>query len=165
MNKSPIVILRDIIKTQMNLNNDRIWVYNQSKSIPTDKELFVVLEFLNSKVYSARNSYIPTNTGMQEQPTMNTVEEYAIKIASVNDDATFRKEEIILALNSDYSIQQQQIYQFRIAQIPNTFLNVSSVEASKMLNRYDIHIKVFAFYSKSNNVSYYNTFGEEIYFG
>jgi hypothetical protein len=68
-----------------------------------------------------------------------------------------------MSLNSNFSKDQQGLYQFQIAQISNSFVNVSELEGAGMLNRYAINISLLAHYSKTMDTTYYdNNFISEI---
>ena len=161
MNREIGLLLCNIIQAELALTSDRIWIYNQAKKIPIDENLFIVVRQINSRVWANRNIPSPILSGMNAITTLNTVEEYSIDIASVNAQARQRKEEVILALNSTFSLQQQEKYNFRIALIPTNFLNISSVEGSRMLTRFTINVRVYGVYTKTQAVEYYDNFTHE----
>jgi hypothetical protein len=158
MNEEPIVIVRDIIKTQLGLSDEDIWLENQGLRIPETSGLFIVLSQVNSTSFSNNTKYIENETqdGIVETQSMNTQEEIAIDVFSKNREANIRKEEIRLALNSYYSDQQQEIFQFKIANINNPFLNISAVEGEGMLNRFRLTVTVLSWYSRSAPVDFYD---------
>jgi hypothetical protein len=162
----PIIILANIIQTQMSLNSNQVHIYNQNfniqkklESLVNPKSIIIILEFQNSQPYANTNIITPNNTGMQEEINMLMQETYAINILSENSDARIRKEEIIMSLNSTYSQQQQEMNSFKLATISNSFSNTSLAEGGSMLNRFTININLIAWYNKINqNIAYYNQF-------
>ena len=67
-----------------------------------------------------------------------------------------------MALNSNYSQDQQGLYQFQIAKISNSFVNVSELEGAGMLNRFAINISLLAFYNKVTDTSFYDNYNNQI---
>ena len=161
MNKAPIDILADIVTTELELNPNRVWIFNQGFNIPTDNNLFGVIEFLNSKPVGVSKSYAYDVNNVDGSIIINTIENYRIQLASVNTDAMTRIYEVPIAMNSYYATEQQGKYQFRIAQISSAILNLSRLEATRMLNRFAVDISVFAWYKKTKTVPYYDTFDRE----
>ena len=165
MNREPIKILGDIIKEFMTLVDGQIFIYNQDFKLPESSGLFVVLQYNSSKNYSSTNEFIPAPEGMlggQEKITTLMKEEYTINVISKNDEARERKEEIIMALNSNLSQDKQGLYQFQIARISNSFTNVSELEGAGMINRFAINISLLAFYDKLLDTTYYDDFTNQI---
>tara|TARA_R110000751_G_scaffold299695_4_gene411068 strand:- start:13871 stop:14512 length:642 start_codon:yes stop_codon:yes gene_type:complete len=100
-----------------------------------------------------------------ELQSINALETYTINIASRNDDARKRKEEIIFSLLSNDAADAQELNHFKISSLPTSFLNISEVEGSTMLNRFAITINILAWYRLTNaSPSYYDTFSNAINF-
>ena len=90
-------------------------------------------------------------------------ETLSIDILSANSEARTRKEEIAMALNSTYSQQQQELYSIKISNLPNSFIDLSGVEASRRLNRYNISFNVFSWRTKEKSIDYFDTFFYQLY--
>ena len=165
MNREPIKIIGDILKNGMALNNEQIYIYNQDFKIPETSGLFVLLQYNNSVNYSSTNQFVSEGAGeAQENISMLTKENYTINVISKNDEARQRKEEVVMALNSNFSQNQQGLHQFQIAKISNGFINVSELEGAGMLNRFAINIDCTGFYNKINNITFYDDFTNQILF-
>lgn len=165
MNREPIKIIGDIIKNNMVLTDDQIFIYNQDFKIPPTKGMFILLQYNTSQPYSAVNKFMPAAIGLEgaeESISITMKEDYTINIISKNDEARQRKEEILMALNSNYSQDQQGLYQFQIAKISNSFVNVSELEGAGMLNRFAINISLLAHYNKTIDTAYYDDFTNQI---
>ena len=166
MNREPIKIIGDIIQKCMSLTDQQIWIYNQDFKMPQTSGLFIVLQYGSSpNVLYTTNEFLPADEGMegaQENVSMLLKEDYIINVLSKNSDARIRKEEVILSLNSNFSRDQQGLYQFQIARIPNSFTNVSELEGAGMLNRFAINISLTAHYSKTVDTDYYDDFTNQI---
>jgi hypothetical protein len=165
MNREPIKIIGDILKNFMSLTDDQIWIYNQDFKIPETRGLFVLLQYNNSKNYSSTNTFIPAAEGVevgQQSITSLMKEDYTINVISKNDEARQRKEEVILALSSNFSQDKQGEFQFQIARITNSFVNVSELEGAGMLNRFALNISLLAHYNKTIDTVYYDNFTNQI---
>ncbi len=149
----------------MTLTDDQIFIYNQDIKIPPTKGLFVVLNYGTTQNYSTTNQFIPAaeeDEGAQENISMQTREDYIINLMSKNDEARQRKEQAIMALNSNFSQEKQNEFQFQIARVSNSFNNVSELEGAGMVNRFAITISLLAHYSQTNDTPYYQTFPKQI---
>ena len=155
MNIEPIVAIRNVIRDYMELPDSQIYIYNQNRKTPKTDGLFVVLQFLSSNVYANNKEYIEPD---QEIQTINSVETITINILSGDHQARLRKEEIVFALNSYIAQQSQQDNCYRIAKIPNSFVNISEAEAGKMLDRFSIEIELFTWYTQTKSIAYYDDF-------
>jgi len=152
-------VICDIIKNYMILDANQIWLYNQDYKIPNTLGLFVIIQFLGGRPSSISESFSDNiSGGLQETLIVNMINQYQIDIQSKNNDAKGRKEEIIMALNSTISQQMQEKYQFKIANITNTFSNTSLAEDPSMYTKFSININVFEWKNKTKDVDYYNQF-------
>ena len=158
MNKEPVAILIDIIRTYLNLTNDQIWQYNQARVIPNTSGSFVVVSYEASKPYSTSRNYSIVGTNYLETTTLQAEEMYSIEIFSRDSSARLNKEQIILALASNYSIQQQELYNFRIASVAERINNISSQDGGSMLNRFVIDTRLITWYQNTQSVNYFNRY-------
>jgi len=69
---------------------------------------------------------------------------------------------VSMSLNSDFSQDQQGLYQFQIARVKNNSSNLSSLEGAGMLNRFATNITLTAHYSKTTDTVYYDDFTNQI---
>jgi len=165
MNREPIKIIGDILTEFMSLSAGQVMIYNQDFKLPETSGLFIILQYNSSQNYSSTNEFIPADEGIeggQESITTLMKEDYTINVISKNDEARQRKEEVIMGLNSNFSQDKQGLYQFQIARVSNSFVNVSELEGAGMLNRFAINISLLAHYTKTINTSYYDDFTNQI---
>jgi len=155
-----ILIVADIIKEFMALNDNAVYIYNQDFKRNTG-DLQVVIQYNSSTPYSVTNKFKPNTEGVEgatQQLRVQTKEDYTINLLSKNEDARLRKEEVLMALISQRSIDLQNQYQFSIANISSSFIDVSEVEASGALNRFAITISLITGYMKEIDAPYYDDF-------
>lgn len=165
MNREPILIVADIIQTFMSLTDDQVIIYNQDFKLPETSGLFILLQRGIATPYSVTNKFIPADEGMeggQESITSLRKENYIINVFSKNDEARLREWEVSLALNSNFSKNQQGEYQFQIAKVNESSVNVSELEGAGMLNRFAINITLLAHYNKTIDTVYYDDFTNQI---
>lgn len=168
MNKEASSIIVDIIRQQMELPNKDVWVKDQTREIPNDNGLYVVVGMSDGQIYSSSNEMIHRdNDGTLEQveiQTINARENIQVDIFSRSTDVLFRRWEIITALHSIYAKQQQELYNFKLCRIPNSFVNTSLAEGGSQLNRYSLLFPCLVWYRKERVLSatsneYFDQFG------
>ena len=153
--------LVDVIRYNLNLNKDRVNVYNAKFNIPSDPYLFIGVEYKMTKSYASKSEVVETNNGMDEHQGLNTQEHYSIILFSRNTDALTRKEEVVQALGSVYAQQQGDTYGFKIARIA-PILDVSNLDGSAILYRFDISVIMLCRYEKIIPIAWYGTFPMQV---
>lgn len=144
---------------EMELCSERILIYNQKWNLPNKFDIFISLGILTSKPFANRTVYEDRDEqGFYEVQSLNLMETISVDIFSYNNTARTRKEEVIMAMSSTFSQQKQSEHSFKIGLIPTNFTNVSSVEASKSLNRYNISIPVLSWRKKEKKVEYFDSY-------
>lgn len=162
MNREPIKIVADIIKEIMGLTDQQIFIYNQDFKLPETSGLFIVIQENTVLPYSNNNEFVSTEEGANEVLSSQTKEDYTINVMSKDDTARTRKMEVVLSLNSNYSRNQQELYQFKIGRVTGNFTNVSELEGAGFYNRFALPISLLAHYSKTVSTDYYDTFTNSI---
>lgn len=166
-----IVMLVDLLRGDL-LNpdgtpfaEDQVRVYNQKVPIPEDDRAYVVVAFRRARPYGLNKTYVskpaipPENLGtLTEVMDSTTQETYTISIFSSSKFARQLKEQILFALNCERAERFQEIHGFKIANLPDDFVDASAAEASAILNRYDISFNVLTRYHRERDVIYYDQF-------
>jgi len=155
----PIQLIRQILIEELTIPDDRVIVYNQKWTIPPTDDLFVVVEFKHAKPFSSRNFMDASNREIQE---LNMQEFYTIGIFSRSTEALFRKHEVLMALGSIFSQQLQETNSFKISKI-NPIVDLSPLESTALIYRFDIDIVLFSWYEKTKVADYYNEFFGKVY--
>lgn len=150
-----------LIRDFMKLDNEHIYIYNNKWFIPEDKGLCVVVGCQNIQVLSNNCYYEDINNNFQEVLENKNRADISINIFSYNNDALYRKEEILMALNSTNSVNIQDKNGFKIFRLPNAFNNASEQDGTKILNRYIINFSVLYNTTMVNNVNYYNNYNNK----
>jgi hypothetical protein len=156
-------IIVDIIATRMDLDPQTVWVRNQNRKIPQGDGIYIAVGQIGWKVYGNNREEVSTEIPqpsptpaiqtLTEVITISAQEMIQIDIMSRNNDALMRQWEIIAALNSTYAEQKQEANSFRIATIPQGFIDSSFAEGGSMLNRFTITIACNVWYKSEQILS------------
>lgn len=158
-----IKIIAGLIQSELDLDADTVWLYNQKEKIPPVKTMFVNVGFLGSKVFAAANKYAseddpPTGAGLYQKQTVNMQEHYSVLVYSADSTARIRKHEIIWALIGDAAQQAMEKYSFKIGYVPKFFTDVSTVEGTSRLNSYSLAFNILCAYSRRRSTEFFDTF-------
>lgn len=157
---STLDVIKQIIDEQMNMPVGRVFAYNSNVNLPEDSELFIPLYYAERKPIANNSKMVTTAEGVEEHQSINMVEDVIIALISRDTSARDRVQEVFLALNSYYSRNLQAVNKLHISWIGEAY-DKSFLEATSMLNRFDIRIRVFRSYEKISNIDYYDTFSFE----
>lgn len=154
----PLFLLCDIIQKEMDLTSGRVYLYDQKINQPSDSGLYIAITSLSCKVFANSNQHKTSTDDLSSIQSVNLNNLLSIDIISRGPEARDRKEELILALNSDYSIQQQELNSFNIGRIPagSIFVNLSNIDGAAIPYRYNISVNVQYSYKKIKAVDYYD---------
>lgn len=152
-----LINICNIIRQFMNLNNQQVYIFNQKYILPNDTGLYICVGLQGENILSNTNEHKLINNEYKEIITIQKQQVISINIYSYDFSAIDRKEEILMALNSDYSENMQNQYGFHIGCIPTSFTMVSEVDGTKILNRFNIHINVISSKQIIKNSNYYET--------
>ena len=156
MNREPVKIIADIISHEMNISPDRIFIYNDGRELPKDDNLYIVLSVMSRPPFGVKSSWKETETGLVEVQTLNVQETIIASAVSKNTDARTRAYEVQMAVNSVFSEKQQELYGCHISMIAPV-RDMSFLENTARLNRFDTEITVLAAYQKIKDIDYFNT--------
>lgn len=154
--REPILIIADILKSELDLASGAIMLDYEKFDINTDPGLYIALSYVSGKAIGNNNYFDAlTLTEIQQAAMQHVIQ---IDIMSFDASARTRKEEVIMALRSIASQQAQENNSMQIARIPGEFINTASLENTKILNRFTMNITVKSLYKKTKTASYYDKF-------
>lgn len=156
---TPLHLLCDIIQTQLNLAPGRVWLWDQKVIMPTDFGMFVVVSESFVKPFGSANLFDGVNNS--QVISTNCYAEAQIDLYSRGPEARDRKEEVILALASNYAETQQELNGFYIARIPTGFNNLSLLETDSgtaIPYRFTINVGLQYQVKKIVGASYFDDF-------
>ncbi len=152
---SALQLVCEIIRREMGLNNNQCYLWDQKFDIPTDYRIYIPVSVLRCKPFGNTNKW--DDASLQ---SLNMHATLSVDILSRSIEALNRKEEVLLALNSDYSRQQQAANSFYVAQLSTEFVNLSQVDGAAIPYRFNISVGLQYFFTKVSNVPYYDTFAQ-----
>lgn len=142
----------------MALDDERANIYDEKWKIPKDEGLFVTVELKSAVAFANRKAHEENEAGGLDQvQTVNAQERYVVGVFSRDLSAYLRKEEVAMAMSSDYAQRVMEDNSFRVSRVLPA-LDLSNLEASAMLRRFDVEVVVLAWYEKRSAVRYYDTF-------
>lgn len=152
----------DIIRKEMNLDQQNIWIHSQNRKIPPQsQELYVTVGCVDFLPISSKSRYNPEDD--TEIQTVYGRASVQIDILSRSREARIRRAELLMALNSFYSKEVQDKKQFRIFELPPRFINTSGLEGGSEINRFSLIIRAMISEDKSKNTDYYDVFNADIF--
>ena len=157
--REPIKVLADILSSKFGLSPGQIMLSFEEWNIPKTRGLYFALSYISEKVI-ANNNYTgaDVNGGFTETQQVVVQHDIQIDVMSFDDSARLQKEQVIVALRSVAAQQGMEENNIRIARIPSGLSNTSSLEESKIMNRYSITVRLTALHTFRNAPPYYNTF-------
>lgn len=162
MNTDTSSVLVDILYQYTGLCKGSIWIRNQDRQIPNKPDLYIVVGFVSSPGIVGNVTYMKevdgdSGTEQHEINEVQVLENIQIDLFSRNDQARLRKWEVIAALQSFYSQQQQEKNNFKIFRIPSAFIDISQPDGSAMLNRYSVTVTCMVWYRKDRIMTQLNS--------
>lgn len=163
-------IIVDIIKNEMELADDRVFIRDQNLKFNYDTNLYVIVGMISEQPFSSTNETVPYldtfgNPQIKQVQQVITQEFVQIDILSRNTDAIFRRWEILAALSSIYAQQKQEENSFRIFRITQSFNNTSGSEGGSNLNKFSITVPCHVWYRKEKEIKsndYYDDFTQRV---
>lgn len=147
-------LLCDILQFSMGLSQGQVYIYNQKINIPTDSRLYIAVGVRACKPFGNTTR---TVDGVSLQ-SVNMMADLDINILSRSTDALNRKEEVILAFQSQYSEGQQEANSFYVSQLSHSFINLSEIDGAVIPYRFVIGARLQYFVAKQVAAPYYTQF-------
>ena len=158
----------DIIRKEMGLDQQHIWIQAQNRKIPPNsQDLYVVVGVVDFLPISSK-SYYKESVGSDELPepiepqVLYGRANVQVDIFSRSNEARVRRGEVLMALNSYYSKEVQNTKHFRIFELPSSFLNLSGLAGGSDINRFTMRFYAMIAETKDKSSDYYDTFNAEI---
>lgn len=158
----PIKYICDIIKHELNLSDNQIWIYNQKRDIPNDLGVYLVVNYVGQRIIANVMKQYIENDKLMEYQSVHSLANYSIDVFSRSSGARQIRDLAAMALHSTYSQQIQEAHGFNIARNSFQVTNTSDVEGTAELNRYSISFNVTYMSETSKPIDYYDTFTKEV---
>ena len=145
----------DIIKTEMDLDDDQIYLWDQKVNIPKDFRLYVIVGILSKKPFGNNNRFQSAGTSLQ---SINMQATLSVEMLSRSFQAADRGEELVMSFMSDYAQSQQEINSFYVAPLTSSWVNLSDIDGAAIPYRFNLSVNIQYFVKKTKAVPYYNNF-------
>lgn len=158
---TPLHLLADIIQKELALAPGRVWLWDQKVIMPTDYNMFIVLSEMSVKPFGTANFFDGTTNS--QIISSNFYADVQIDLYSRGPEARDRKEEVILALASNYASSQQALNAFHIARLSNAFTNLSEVETdagTAIPYRFSIMVGIQYKVQRTGSTQYFDDFDD-----
>lgn len=156
----PLLLFCDVIQNQLGLANGRVYLWDQKIFQPTDAGLYVAVSTLSCKAFGNNNSHVSSGGGLNSGQSVNMFALLQVDIISRDNSARLRKEEVLLALLSDYAQKQQEANSFYISKLPPgaQFSNLSAADGAAIPYRFVISVGIQYVFTKVQAVPFIDTF-------
>lgn len=154
-------LIAGLLRAYMGLEHDQVVVYNQKWKIPPDERLYVTVSSIGpNRQYGAT---VGTRLDLENKELVEDVavasrEMIGVDVYSVTQEAVDRKEEVTMALASTACQQLCEQYSIKVARIPLTFVDASSLEGTARLNRFHLSFAVLRTRTKSTPIESFDEF-------
>jgi hypothetical protein len=149
-------LIGGIVKNELSLSADQIFIYNQKYTIPSDSREYYVIGLLSSKPFATGLEYeVQQDGSMKEIVTTNVQDVVYVEIMSRAISPLNKHGEIIAALRGTYSQQVQQTYGMYIAMLPQNVVPINEEEGAAILYRLQIPVVIQYFKRVEKAVNYY----------
>ncbi len=154
---SALIMVCDIIQKELGLWVGQVFLWDQKLNLGNDDKLYIAVSEMYCKPLSNSNDHDDDGNSIQSTNFSVGVD---LDIMSRSQAAVQRKEEVIMALRSDYAERQQALNSFRIFPLSTGFRNLSQVDGAAIPYRFNISLQMQYFISKTKPVAYYDDFSD-----
>lgn len=155
---NPLQLVCDIIQREMGLAQGQVYLWDQKIDTPNDSRIYIAVGVLSTKPFGNRNAPDSSGPGVVSKQSVNVLATLSIDIMSRSPEARERKEEVLMALFSDYSKLQQTTNSFGIARLASSFQNLSEIEGAAIPYRFNISVNMQYVVRKASAVPYNDDF-------
>ena len=154
-----LTIVCDILAHEMDMHG-RVFLYNQKFMRPTDEKAYIVVSVQTTRPRGNNVHYKTINGVFSEITTVDSMAILGVDMMSRSLEALNRQDEMLMALRSTYSTQQQNRNGIRIGTIPTggALQNMSELDGNAMLYRFRFDVSVFYSKTKIKPVDYFDKF-------
>lgn len=159
---SPLRLFCDIIQRGMGLPANRVFLYQQKIFQPQDDALYVVVYYGVGKVFgnNNRSSASDDEADLISDQYVAEAATLRVEVLSRSPEALWKKEEVLLALTSEYAQNQQMLNTFYIGRVPPSgrIQNISQRDGAAIPYRFEIPINIQFAYPKSGIIEFFDNF-------
>lgn len=157
---SALLLFCEILQKEMGLNNGRVYLWDQKINQPHDNDLYIAVSEISCKPFANTNFSDGSGLDMNEIQSINMLSVLGIDLISRGPSARDRKAEVLMALNSTYAEQQQEVNSFFVGKLPSgaQFVNLSEIDGAAIPYRYRISVNIQYMVRKVKAIPYFDDF-------
>ncbi len=139
-----LLLFCDIIQNQLALPDGRVYLWDQKIMQPTDAGLYIAVAMLMCKPFGNTNKFDGSGSNSNSFQAVNNQATLQLDVISRDTSARDRKEEVLMALASNYAQTQQESNSFFIGKLPpgSQFVNLSNQDGAAIPYRFNISIGI-----------------------
>jgi hypothetical protein len=153
---TPLGLLCDILQTELGLANGRVYFWDQKIFQPTDAGLYIAVSVASSKPFA--NTWGQSRHGIEGDQYVSMYDLIDIDIISRDMSAFYRRTEVLFAISSFYSEQQQEFNSFSIGRLPPgaRFINLSDLDGAAIPYRFRISVAMQYAMARTKAIEYFD---------
>lgn len=139
-----LLLFCEILQNFLGLPNGRVYLWDQKMAQPTDSGLYIAVQVLNCKPFANVNKFDGSGSNSNSDQYVNNMATLQLDIISRDTEARDRKEQVLMALASNYSQNQQVANSFFIGKLPagSQFVNLSEQDGAAIPYRFSISVGI-----------------------
>lgn len=157
--REPIKVLADVLASELGLAAGSIMLAYEKNFIPPVVGLYIALRYVGPAKVVSVDSQLDTTVNPPVEVQTSTLS-HLVQIDVMSYDASARRRfpEVALALGSFKAQQWMEKYSMQFSRNVAPFVDMSSTEPTKRLNRFTTTASVYALMRKTKAADYYETF-------
>lgn len=155
---TPLLLFAEIIQQEMGLTQERVALWDQKLFMPRDTGLWIAISVPSCKPFANVNRHAENGGDLDSQQYISMQATVMVDVMSRGPAARDRKEEVVMAVMSDYATRQQDANSFYISKIPSPFTNLSQLDGTAIPYRYQITFKMIYAVPKTRPAEYFEEF-------
>jgi len=154
----PDQVLAQILRTYMELPEDRVVIYNGNFDAPKDPHLYILISYESGQPVGVKNDF----DALTQTETASVVmfSTFAVELVSKNREAMERKEEVLMALHSQIGLTIAEAHNVRLWRY-GTMLDLSAIEGASALSRYRVNVAISSLKEKQMPIDVFEQFPQE----
>jgi hypothetical protein len=152
-----IAALAELLRCELRLPEEppHVFVYNGAWNLPELDDMYLYIGILRDDVFAAGQNYAndPVAEQLVEQQRISRSTTYTVDLFSVSTEARRRRFDVTFALQGDAAERLSEARCLRIFR-PSNFTDLSDIEASRRLNRFQCQFDVFESAGQTRSVPF-----------
>jgi len=155
---TPIELVCDIVRNQLALANDQVWLWQQKVNIPSDSRSYVVVGIQSNKFFGNKPDYQGGSASFVAVQSVNVQQKLTLDIFSRSLAPSTGIELIELALASPYAEQQMELNSFFVAPLSESVINIGVIDGAAIPYHFQMRANLQFASTLQSSPSYFSSF-------